>query len=74
MDIITLSSDEESSEGGSTLPPKKNWVPPNKRYPKGFRFFLPSMYDNEPEKEESSEKGTIQFSVYKCFSHKNVKT
>ena len=75
MDIITLSSDEESSEAGSTLPPKKkNWVPPNKRYPKGFRFFLPSLADNEPEKEESSEKGTIQFSVYKCFSHKNVKT
>ena len=74
MDIITLSSDEESSEAGSTLPPKKNWVPPNKRYPKGFRFFLPSMDDNQPEKEESSEKGTIQYSVYKYFSHKNVKT
>ena len=74
MDIITLSSDEESSEAGSTLPPKKNWVPPNKRYPKGFRFFLPSLSDEAEKSEQSSEKGTIQFSVYKCFSHKNVKT
>ena len=70
MEIITLSSDEDA---GTPSPPKKNWVPPNKRHPKGFRFFLPSLYD-EPEKSEKSVKGTIQFSVYKCFSHKNVKT
>ena len=58
---------------GLLHPPKKNWVLPNKRHPKGFRCFLPSLCD-EPEKSEKSDKGTIQFSVYKCFSHKNVKT
>ena len=61
MEIITLSSDEEA---GSTSPPKKKWVPPNKRYPKGFRFFLPSLDDEGEKSEKSCNKGTIQFSVY----------
>ena len=33
----------------------------------------PSLYD-ELEKSEKSDKGTIQFSLYKCYSHKNVET
>ena len=61
MEIITLSSDDEQV---TTSPPKKNhsWVSPNKRYPKGFRFFLPPLHDEGDKSEKISDKGTLKFS------------
>ena len=68
MEIITLSSDEEPEPKTSSSHLKKNWVPPNRRYPKGFRFFLPS-FDEGEKSEETTDKGTIQF----CLSQNKCK-
>ena len=58
---------------GLLHPPKRTGCLLIRGTQKASDFFLPSLYD-EPEKSEKSDKGTIQFSVYKCFCHKNVKT
>ena len=43
---ITISDSESDMESTQPAAPKR--IPPNKRYPRGFRFYLPPIDDNTP--------------------------
>ena len=56
---ITISDSESDMDNASeSAPPAPK--PPNKRYPRGFRFFLPNM-------DDSSEAGTGKHKKFKLI-------
>jgi len=59
QEVIVLSSDEEApstppKKDVAPKPIKREWLPPNKRYGRGFRFELPPIVP-----ESGSDTGTI---------------
>ena len=56
--MVSSDSDEEV-----TTPKKRKFVPPNKRYPKGFRFHLPPLDPVEVDLTSDNETGKKTIAV-----------